>query len=137
MTGALSSYNQITFITDMSRDDAEQWLNENKIVDFDNIIGTEVTLVNETLKERQLKMARAKGGVGLFITSNPSLWAFAFDSGIPSVMFGVPSYLRAEFRPDAPKNKRSWNEIEESIRKQNEAMTKDARILRTETVRFE
>lgn len=137
VVGALSAYNQITFISELHKDEAERWLNENKIVDFDLVIGKEVALVGEDLKERQLTLARAKGGVGLFITSNPLLWAFAFDQGIPSIMFGVPSYLRPEFRPDAPKKMRSWDEIEAAVRRQNEAMTKDARILRTETVRFE
>jgi hypothetical protein len=137
MVGALSAYNQLTFISDMHKNDAERWINEHKIVDFDNLLGKEVALVGEDLKERQLTMARANGGVGLFITSNPALWAFAFDQGIPSVMFGVPSYLRPEFRPDAPKRMRSWDEIEEAVKRQNEAMTKDARIHRTETVRFE
>jgi len=135
--GALSAYNQITFITDMHKDEAERWINENKVVDFDLIIGKEVTLVGENLKERQLTMARAKAGIGLFITSNPSLWAFAFEQGIPSIMFGVPSYLRPEFRPDAPKRVRSWGDIEEAVKRQNEMMTKDARLIRTETVRFE
>ena len=137
LVGALSAYNQITFITDMDRDNAERWLNENKVVDFDNVIGKEANLIGEELKPRQLTLARAKGGVGMFITSNPSLWAFAFDQGIPSVLFGVPSYVRPEFRPDAPKKVRSWNQIEEAVRRQNEALTKDARIIRTETVRFE
>jgi len=137
MVGALSAYNQITLITDMAADDCERWLNENKVVDFDNIIDKSVKLPTEDLKPRQLTLARAKGGVELFITSNPELWAFAFDMGIPSVMFGVPSYLRPEFRPDAPKSVRSWNDIENAIRRQNEERTKDARLIRTETVRFE
>jgi hypothetical protein len=137
MTGALSAYNQITFITEMNVKDAERWLNENKIVDFDHIIDISVQIMDEDLKSRQLKLALAKGGVGLFITSNPTLWAFSFEQGIPSVMFGVPSYLRPEFRPDAPKKMRAWNEIEDAVRRQNEARTKDARIIRTETLRFE
>lgn len=136
VVGALSAYNQITFITDLSEPEAKQWLNENKVVDFDRIIDSSVGLEGEDLKQRQLNLARAKGGIGLFITSNPSLWAYAFDQGIPSMMFGVPSYLRAEFRPDAPRKVRSWNEIEEAISKQNAQRTEDARLIRTETVRF-
>lgn len=137
MTGALSAYNQISFITDMHKSDADRWLNENKIVDLDNIIGSEVTLQGENLKERQLKFARANGGIGLFITSNPALWAFAFNEGIPSILFGVPSYLKPEYRPDAPARLRTWSQIEDAVRKQNEAKTKEARSIRTETVRFE
>jgi hypothetical protein len=137
MTGALSAYNQITFITEMSPAGATKWLDENKIVDFDRIIDNSVALDGENLKERQLKFARSKGPIDLFITSNPSLWAFSFDLGIPSIMFGVPSYLRPEFRPDAPRSMRTWNQIEEAVAKQNALRTQDARLVRTETVRFE
>ncbi len=137
VVGALSAYNQISFITELSTKEAEQWINQNKVVDFDNLIDSSVALEGEDLKQRQLKVARSKGNVDLFITSNPALWAFAFDQGIPSLMFGVPSYLRAEFRPDAPKAVRSWSQIEEAISKQNELRTKDKRLIRTETVRFE
>ena len=136
VTGALSAYNQITFITELSSLEANQWINQNKIVDFDNLLTSDVSLEGENLKERQLKLARAKAPVDLFITANPSLWAFAFDQGIPSMMFGVPSYLRPEFRPDAPRRVRAWNDIEASVKKQAELMTKDARLTRSEGVRF-
>lgn len=137
MTGALSAYNQIIFITELPPAGATKWLDENKIVDFDLVIDNSVALEGEVLKERQLKFARSKGPIDLFITSNPSLWAFAFDQGIPSIMFGVPSYLRPEFRPDAPRSVRAWSDIEEAVTKQNALRTQDARLIRTETVRFE
>lgn len=136
MTGALSAYNQITFITELSEARVKQWLNENKVVDFDNIINSSVHLEGEVLKERQIRFARARGPIELFITANPTLWAFAFEQGIPSLMFGIPGYLRAEFRPDAPKAVRAWGDIEAAIAKQNALMTEDARLVRTETVRF-
>lgn len=137
MVGALTSWNKVTFITEMTAAEAEQWININKIFEYDNMIDSSVGLVEEDLKERQLKLARARGTVELFITSNPKLWAFAFNQGIPSVMFGIPSYLRPEFRPDAPKRVRAWNEIENAVKKQNELRTKDSRLKRGEGIRFE
>jgi hypothetical protein len=137
MVGALSAWNKITFITEMNKAEAEQWVNINKIFDYDNLIDSSIGLVDEDLKQRQLKMARANGSVELFITANPKLWAISFDLGIPSVLFGVPSYTRPEFRPDAPKKVRAWNDIEEAVKKQNELRTKDARLNRSEGVRFE
>jgi hypothetical protein len=53
------------------------------------------------------------------------------------MMFGVPSYTRPEFRPDAPKKVRAWSDIEAAIAKQNELRTKDIRLTRTETTKFE
>lgn len=135
--GALSAYNKISFITDFSKGEAEQWVNMNKIVDFDNIYDSSLHLEGDNLKERQLRFARSRGPIDLFITSNPALWVFAFDLGIPSMMFGVPGYIRPEFRPDAPKKVRSWDQIQEAVKKQNELRTKDARLTRSEGVNFQ
>lgn len=137
LVAQLAAYNQISFMTDLSAAEAQQWLDVNKIVDFDNLIDKSVALVDENLGERQINVARAKGRLDLFLTNNPSMWAYAFDQGIVPLMFGVPSYTRPEFRPDAPKRVRAWNEIEEAIRKQNELKTQDARLTRTEGLNFE
>lgn len=136
LVGTLTVFNQLVLMSSSDRSSTERWLDINKIVDFDDIIDSSVGLVDEELPRRQIVAARAKGAVDLFITSNPSLWAFAFDQGIPSVMFGVPAYLRPEFRPDAPKKIRSWVEIEEAIEKQNAQRTQDARVKRTEGINF-
>jgi hypothetical protein len=137
MIGSLSSWNQITFMGSVTQAEMQYWLDVNKIVDFDRLIDSSVALEGEDLSERQVNVARAKGPIDLFITNNPKLWAYAFNMGIPSVMFAVPSYTRVEFRPDAPKRIRSWDDIEESINKQNELRTKDARLQRTEGLNFE
>jgi hypothetical protein len=137
MVGTLSVYNSLTFMADGTESQIKHWLDNNKVVDYDRIIDGKVSLVDENLKERQIKLARSKGPVDLFITNDPSLWAFAFDLGIPSVMFGVPSYTRVEFRPDAPKKVRAWSEIEEAVKQQNILRTQDARLSRTEALNFE
>jgi hypothetical protein len=137
MVGTLTVYNRIRFMTSMSEEETIRWCNVNKVVDFDQIIDSSVHLEGEVLAKRQITVARSTGSIDLFITGDPTLWAYAFDLGIPSVMFGVPSYLRAEFRPDAPKKVRAWNEIEEAVNKQNVLRTTDARLLRNENVKFE
>lgn len=137
MAGTLSVYNQIVFMGDETQAEIKYWLDSNKIVDYDLIIDNSVKLEGEELAPRQITVARSRGPVDLFITNNPSMWAYAFDHGIPSVMFGVPEYTRVEFRPDAPKRVRSWAQIEEAITKQNIAKTNDARLNRTELLNFE
>ncbi|CAB4123707.1 hypothetical protein UFOVP46_78 [uncultured Caudovirales phage] len=137
MVGTLSVYNDLTFMSDVSEAETSRWLDANKVVDYDRIIDSSIALVGEELAHRQMTFARGKGPIDLFITNNPSLWAYAFDMGIPSVMFGVPTYTRAEFRPDAPKGRRSWDEIEAVVKKQNELRTQDARLSRTEALNFE
>lgn len=137
MVGTLSVYNSLIFMGQGTESQIKYWLDNNKVVDYDRIIDGTVSLVNEDLKKRQIKLARSKGPVDLFITNDPELWAFAFDMGIPSAMFAVPSYTRVEFRPDAPKKVRAWNEIEEAIKQQNILRTQDARLKKTETLNFE
>ena len=137
MVGTLSVYNQLIFMADLTNAEFKQWLDVNKIVDYDLLIDNSTHLEGEELAHRQIRYARSRGKVDLFITNNPSLWAFAFEQGIPSVMFGVPSYTRPEFRPDAPTKKRAWTDIEEAVKKQNALRTNDARIRRTESINFE
>ncbi|CAB4124003.1 hypothetical protein UFOVP45_93 [uncultured Caudovirales phage] len=136
MYSTLTVYNRMIIMTSMSTAEAERWLNQNKIVDFDLIVDSSVGLEDEVLAERQINVSRAKGNIDLFITANPNLWVYAFEKGIPSVMLGMPSYIRPEFRPDAPKRVRSWDDISAAIDKQNEARTKDVRLTRTEGLNF-
>lgn len=137
MYSTLTAYNRMTIMSDESEAATMRWLATNKIVDVDSVIDLTVSLEGEDLAERQINVARAKGPVDLFITSNPKHWVYAFNLGIPSVMFAVPAYLRPEFRPDAPKRVRSWDEIQEAIDKQNESRVNDVRITRTNDLNFE
>jgi hypothetical protein len=137
MYAALAAYNRVTIITDMREAEAIRWMNENKVVDYDKIIDSSVYLTDEEPVKRQINYARSLGGIELFLTNNPSHWAYAFDLGIPSVMFGVPSYTRAEFRPDAPRKVRAWTDIEEAVAKQNAIRTQDRRMAKHEGFRFE
>ena len=137
MVGTLSVYNQLVFMGDETQAELKYWMDSNKVVDYDLMIDNSVKLEGEDLAQRQLTVARSRGPVDLFITNNPSMWAFAFDQGIPSVMFGVPAYTRVEFRPDAPKKVRTWAQIQEAITAQNIAKTNDARLNRTELLNFE
>lgn len=137
MVGSLSAWNQITLMSPLNAKQTQQWLDVNKIVEFDRIIDSSVGLVDESLAERQIRFARSVGPVDLFITNSPTSWAFAFNQGIACVMFGVPSYTRPEFRPDAPRRVRAWSDIEQAIEEQNALRTQDARLTRTEGLMFE
>ena len=137
MVGTLSVYNQLVFMGNETQAELKYWMDSNKVVDYDLLIDSSVKLEGEELAQRQLTVARSRGPVDLFITNNPSMWAFAFDQGIPSVMFGVPAYTRVEFRPDAPRKVRTWAQIQEAITAQNIAKTNDARLNRTELLNFE
>jgi hypothetical protein len=126
-SGTLSVYNRISFLSSMPEEETIFWLNSNGVVDYDNIIDTSVKLTDEDTKERQLQVARTKGLVDMFVTSDPSLWEFAFNQGITVILFANPEYTRPEFRPDAPKSVRSWDKVKEAITKQQVLRTQDVR----------
>jgi hypothetical protein len=136
LTGTLTAYNKLTIMSATSREETQRWLDVHGIVDMDDIIDASVGLESEDLSQRQVTLARSRGSVDLLITGNPKLWVFAFEQGIPSVMFGAPEYSRVEFRPDAPKKVRSWSDIESAIDKQNALRTQDARLTRTDALQF-
>lgn len=136
MTSTLTVYNKLTYLTKGSKESAQQWLNLHKIVDVDDIIDRSVVLEGEVIVQRQIKVARTRGPVDLVITADPLTWKFAFEQGIPAVLYGESDYSRVEFRPDAPKRVRSWDEIEKAVDKQNEVRTRDARLARTESINF-
>ena len=137
MYSTLTAYNRMTVLSNESEAATMRWMAVNKIVDVDNVIDDTVELEGEDLVERQINVARSRGNIDLFITSNPKNWVYAFNLGIPSVMFAVPAYLRPEFRPDAPKRVRSWDEIQVAIDKQNESKVNDLRLTRTDDINFE
>jgi hypothetical protein len=136
MVSTLSVYNKLSFLTKEPKEVAQQWLDLNKIVDVDDVIDRSVALAGEVIVERQIKVARTRGPVDLVITASPKTWVFAFEQGIPAVLFGTPEYSRVEFRPDAPKKVRSWDDIVAAVDKQNELRTQDARLARTDSINF-
>lgn len=137
MYAALAAYNRVTIMSPLSQAETIDWMDANKVVDYDAIVDNTVWLPDEDPKQRQVNFARASGGIDILITNDPALWAYAFDLGIASVLFGLPKYTRAEFRPDAPKKVRSWDSIIEAVEKQNAMKTQDMRLQRDESVRFE
>lgn len=137
LVGSLTAFNQMFIMSPDTLASTEQWMDINKIVDYDGILDSSYFLHGENLKERQVSAARSMGRVELLITNDPKIWAFAFEQGIPSIMFGVPTYTRPEFRPDAPKRLRAWDDIEAAVERQNALRTKDARVQQSEGIKFE
>lgn len=137
MYAALAAYNRVTIMSPWSQAETVDWMDANKVVDYDAIVDNSVFLTDEDPKQRQVNYVRASGGIDLLITNDPNLWSYAFDLGIACSLFGIPRYTRAEFRPDAPKKVRSWDAILQSVEKQNALRTQDLRLQRGEGIRFE
>ena len=137
LSGSLSTHNRISFFSSQPFTEMKYWLDSNKIIDYDNLIDNSVALPDEDLKQRQLKVARAKGLAEMVVTSDPALWTFAFEQGIPVILFAVPAYTRPEYRPDAPTSVRSWDSITQAIAKQAVLLAEDARTSKVEELNYE
>lgn len=56
--------------------------------------------------------------VSLFVSANPAECAEQMRRGLPTLLFAHPSYAREEFRPDARRETRAWDAIEEESKQQ-------------------
>jgi len=124
---ALANAHRVTIITNRKMDDAEQWLQGHGIINYDELIDCSVALEGEDLKKRQFLLARSKAPLEMFVDSDPSMCAWAFETqNITSLLFSHPGYVKVENRPDAPSKVRRWSDIEASVTRVNLAKAKDA-----------
>lgn len=134
---ALAASHRVMIVTTRDRRDATHWLASHGIIDFDDIIDSSYGLEGEDLRKRQITYCRAQGGIELYIDSDPSMCAWVFEQGITAVVFAHPSYLPVAHRPDAPKKIRTWNEVENSIKKVNIAKSLDKRLNNEDSTMWE
>ena len=73
-------------------------------------------------------MARAKGAVHLYVDADPAMVAEALRLGIPTLLSSSPSYARPEFRPDAPKGVRRWDDLMAERTRQQAMLAVDHRV---------
>ena len=124
---ALNANHRVALMTSRKKDDAEHWLHSHGIIGYDDLIDDSMKLEGEELKRRQFVMSRSRAPIEMYVDSDPEMCAWVFEKqGIPIILFNDPSFLPIEWRPDAPKKVRAWNEIEASITRVNVARSQDA-----------
>ena len=126
---AFKAVARVILLTDLERPAAEAWCAMNRVYDYDDLIGPEVTLdPAEPLRHRQIAVARAKGAVHLYVDADPAMVAEALRLGIPTLLSSSPSYARPEFRPDAPKGVRRWDDLMAERTRQQAMLAVDHRV---------
>jgi hypothetical protein len=124
---ALNNAHRVSLTTSRKREDAEQWLQNHGIINYDELYDVSSHLEGEDLKKRQFLLARSKSPLEMYVDADPSMCAWAFESqNVTSVLFSHPGYVRVENRPDAPTKVRKWSDIEASVNRVNMAKAKDA-----------
>ena len=124
---ALSNAHRVSLMTSRKTEDAEQWLQGHGIINYDELFDIESHLEGEDLRKRQFLLARSKAPLEMYVDSDPSMCAWAFEvQNVTSLLFSHPGYVKVENRPDAPSKVRKWSDIEASITRVNLAKAKEA-----------
>lgn len=130
---------RVILLTEMERQKAEVWMMMHNLSDYDDLIDESVSVdPAEVLRFRQMEVARSKGPVDLYVDASPAYVAEALRRGMTSLLFSSPEYARPEFRPDAPKGVRQWDDLVAERNRQQALKTADIRIKKdTDLVGFE
>jgi hypothetical protein len=126
---AFKSIGRVTLLSSTDREMTEAWCLIHKLNNYDDLIDNTVVIdPDEPLKFRQLSVARTKGSVDLYVDGDPGAVAEAMRRGIPAMLFSSPKYVRPEFRPDAPKAVRPWDELMAERTRQQAMFAVDERV---------
>ena len=112
---ALKANNQITLLTDEPYEEASRWLTLAGLSDFDGLMGDEMYLPGETVREAQIRVAKSRGPVAMLVDPDPAVIATVYDHGFVGLLFVAPSFAAPQYRPDAPKKRREWAAIEAAV----------------------
>ena len=135
---AFKAVGRVILLTDMDRPAAEAWCAINRVYDYDDMLGPEVAIdPDEPLRHRQIAAARSRGQVHLYVDADPAMVAEALRLGMPTLLSSSPSYVRPEFRPDAPKGIRRWDELVAERTRQQAMIAVDYRVQQPEMANFE
>lgn len=89
-------------------------LRTERLADFiDSILDKTVDLPPLPLWQRQIEVARSRGHVSMVICSNPTVFDWSLEHGMPAMLFGHPKFAAPPRRPDQAS--RSWEELLEEM----------------------
>ena len=135
---SLRSVGRVVILTSLDRQAAEVWLMLHNLSDYDDLIDESVAIdPEEPLRMRQLSVARSRGTVDVLVDADPEVVAEGFRRGMTCLLFLVPKYARPEFRPDAPKGVRKWEDMVAERTRQQAMKSADSRMKDDDLVNFE
>lgn len=138
MYRTMKTLGRVVLFTQLDRQSADVWLMMHNLADYDDLIDPSVSVdPAEPLHQRQLAVARSKGTVSFYVDADPGNVAYALRQGITALLFSMPQYARPEFRPDAPKGVRRWEDLVAERTRQQALKAADVRLKTDEDLRFE
>ena len=134
---AMTATFQVWILTDSSAEEAEHWLRTRGMRDHAGVLGADVPRRQDVLRVDQIDTLRSHGQVAFVLDPDPAMARMCLSKGIPSLLYAHPRYSRPEFRPDAPKGVRRWEDIEAEIDHQQRMALEDGRLGEQQDRRFE
>lgn len=111
---------RIVLATDGTLEEAEHWLRANLLTGYAGVYDNRVAFEGQDLRLRQLALERANGGqeLELFIDPDPDRCQAAISSGITTILFSHPKFIRRKRKP------KGWDVLKEEIAAQKELTAK-------------
>lgn len=119
---------QKVFIACDDKVDADRWLRENNLKNFDDLIDANVPKFSENLMVSQAEYVRSQGRVDLVFVADVEVAKELLERGFRTMLVLDPYYLDPASRPDSLDGRRSWKAIQEEIDRQQELFLEDPRV---------
>jgi hypothetical protein len=112
----LCEHYRVVLCSDESPEATEHWLRSNLIFGHAEVFDNSLSFEGQELRSRHISVARSKGKLELFVDSDADSCAEALESGIPTIMFASPRFVRTK------RSVKPWEALSTEVVRQREAL---------------
>jgi hypothetical protein len=112
----LAEHYRVVFSSTLDFEKTDHWLRSNLIIGYSDIYDTRYFYEGQELVQRHIDIAKSKGKVSLFISSDGDACAYALANGIAAVMFASPKFIKTK------KDIKAWDELSQEVERQRQAL---------------
>ena len=113
-----SATTRVVLSTDGTREEAENFLRNNLITNWGDILSNNSAFEGEDLKIRHLKLLQSQGRVDWLVDPDVDRCKAAIAIGIPALLFTSPKFVRTK------RGIKPWSEIQNEIDAQKKLVAK-------------
>lgn len=77
------------------------------------------TITPESIRDRIRDLNAVYGKLSWFVDSDPRTVKLVMQDAIPSILVGLPAFVRPEWREDKPREKQMWDDLVKEIEVQS------------------
>lgn len=114
-------------LADESVGTAEQWMQIEGLARPSILIGDEIPIYGQELRQAQVIHARGLRKVEIVVDCDPLVIAWSLGEGLNSLLWCAPAYMSVSHRPDIALVPRPWDTMVGEIEAQDKIRLSDAR----------